>query len=137
MCIFMEATSNYKFRMDYIYKKVLLALAWLTTYFSPVGELMMFLGLIVFLDTATGSIVAMKKRTFNSKRMFSVVYKTIIYMSAILISFLAEQIFEIGFISKVTAGYIAYTELLSIDENSEHILGRRIFSHLLDKLKRK
>lgn len=137
ICIFMEVTGNYKLRMDYIQKKVLLACAWLITYFSPVGELMLFIGIIVFLDTITGSIVASKKGEFNSKRMFSVVYKTVIYMSAIIISFLAENIFDIGFISKVTAGYIAYTELISIDENSEHLLGKRIFSHLLDKLKRK
>ena len=137
MIIFMETLSTKSNRMEFIQKKVLIACAWLITYFSPVGELLLLVGLIVFLDTATGSMVAIKKGEYNSKKAFNVVYKTIVYMSAVLISFIIENVFEIDFASKITVGYIVYTELLSIDENSEYILGKRIFSHILGKLKRK
>lgn len=137
MCIFMEVLYPKRSRMEFIQKKIFIAIAWLFTYFTPVGELLLLVGLIVFLDTVTGSMVAWKNGTYNSKKAFNVVYKTIVYMSAVLISYIIQNVFEIDFADKITVGYIVYTELLSIDENSEVILGKRIFSHILGKLKRK
>jgi len=122
---------------EWLIKKALLLLAWIAAYFSPISEILIFVGFIVFIDTATGVLASKKDGTFKSKRLFSVVYKIIIYFSAIIISKFMSNIFDIEHIAKITASYIAYVEITSIDENSEKLIGRRVFSYLLDKIKRK
>ena len=37
---------------------------------------------------------------------------------------------------KITGGWIAYTELVSIDENTEKLLGYSIFGKIIKKIKR-
>lgn len=122
--------------MFWIEKKTFLLLTWLATYFAPVSEFMIMVGLLVFLDTYLGVRYAKKEGTFNSRKLESVIHKTLIYVCAILVAHLAEKSLDIPMLLKITAGYIAYTECVSIDENSTKLVGYSIFKKLLKFIKR-
>lgn len=122
--------------MIYLEKKIFLLITWLATYFAPVSEFMLMVGLLVFLDTYLGVKYAKKEGVFNSRRLESVIHKTLIYVCAILISHLAEKSLDIPMLLKITAGYIAYTECVSIDENSTKLMGYSIFKKVLKFIKR-
>lgn len=131
----MEARAK-KYDLDYLIKKITLLVAWLITYFSPSVELLALVGGLVALDTYLGCRIAIKNGTFSSRRLESVVHKTVVYISAILLSQIGEQALEIPLLLKITAGYIAYTEAVSVDENVEKLLGFSLFKTVLAKIKR-
>jgi hypothetical protein len=59
-----------------------------------------------------------------------------VYIAAIMLSHLAEQSLEIPMLLKITTGYIAYTEAVSVDENIEKLLGFSILKNVIEKIKR-
>ena len=105
-------------------------------YFNPVFELTLLVGGLIALDTFLGVRIAQKAGNFTSRRLESVVHKSVIYISAILLSHIGENALEIPMLLKVTAGYIAYTEAVSVDENIEKLMGYSIFKTILQKIKR-
>lgn len=130
-------TIKKQYDLDFIIKKVTLLFAWLITYFSPSIELLMLVGGLVALDTYLGCRIALKNGTFSSRRLESVVHKTVVYVGAILLSHIGENALEIPLLLKITAGYVAYVEAVSVDENIEKLLGFSIFKTVLSKIKRK
>lgn len=130
-------TIKKQYDLDFIIKKVTLLFAWLITYFSPSIELLALVGGLVALDTYLGCRIALKNGTFSSRRLESVVHKSVVYVAAILLSHIGENALEIPLLLKITAGYIAYTEAVSVDENIEKLLGFSIFKTVLSKIKRK
>jgi hypothetical protein len=132
----MDATVK-KYDLDFFIKKISLLCAWLITYFSPTVELTALVGGLVALDTYLGCRIAMKNGTFSSRRLESVVHKSVIYVGAILLSHIGENALEIPLLLKITAGYIAYVEAVSVDENIEKLIGISIFKTVLSKIKRK
>ena len=131
----MDTTAK-KYDLDFLLKKISLLIAWLITYFSPSAELLLLVGGLVALDTYLGCRIAIKNGNFSSRRLESVVHKTVVYVGAILLSQIAENALEIPLLLKITAGYIAYTEAVSVDENIEKLLGFSMFKVILSKLKR-
>ena len=125
-----------KIDLDFILKKLALLLTWLITYFTPVYEYLLIVGLLVFLDPYLEIRNAVKSGEFTSRKLESVVHKTVIYISAILLAHAGEKVFEIDLLLKITGGWIAYTELVSIDENTEKLLGYSIFGKIIKKIKR-
>ncbi len=131
----MEATAK-KYDLDFLIKKITLLIAWLVTYFSPSIELLVLVGGLVGLDTYLGCRIAIKNGVFSSRRLESVIHKTVVYIAAILLSQIGETALEIPLLLKITAGYIAYTEAVSVDENIEKLLGFSMFKTILAKIKR-
>jgi hypothetical protein len=132
----MDATVK-KYDLDFFIKKITLLFAWLITYFSPTVELTVLVGGLVALDTYLGCRIAMNNGTFSSRRLESVVHKSVIYIASILLSHIGENALEIPLLLKITAGYIAYVEAVSVDENVEKLIGISIFKTVLSKIKRK
>jgi hypothetical protein len=130
-------TIKKQYDLDFAIKKITLLVAWLITYFSPSIELLMLVGGLVALDTYLGVRIAIKNGVFCSRRLESVVHKSVVYVAAILLSQIGESALEIPLLLKITAGYIAYTETVSVDENIEKLLGFSIFKTVLSKIKRK
>lgn len=132
----MTDLTNKQTDLDFLLKKGMLLIAWLLTYFSPVSEYLLFVGILVFLDTYLGIRYAVKKKEFLSRRLESVVHKTVVYICAILLAHTGEKVLEIDMLLKVTSGWIAYTELVSIDENMQKLMGFSIFKKMISKFKR-
>ena len=118
-------------------KHFIIFITWLLSYLAPIVEIMMMIGVLVALDTYLGVKSARKNGVFHSRKLESVVHKSMIYIGAILFAYMAQNTLDIPMILKGTAGYIAYTELVSIDENSKKLVGYSIFKKILDFIKRK
>ncbi len=124
------------YNLDWTLKKIGLLIVWLTAYFSPAVEMMLLVGGLLALDTYLGVHWAIKKRCFHSRRLESVIHKSVVYIAAIMLSHLAEQSLGIPMLLKITTGYIAYTEAVSVDENIEKLLGFSILKNVVEKIKR-
>lgn len=131
----MEIAVN-KYSVDWIAKKLALLIIWLTTYFSPAAEMLMLVGGLLMLDTYLGVHYAIKRKCFYSRRLESVVHKSVVYIAAIMLAHLAEQSLGVPMLLKITTGYIAYTEAVSVDENIEKVLGFSILKNIIKKIKR-
>lgn len=83
-----------------------------------------------------GVAAAVKRKRYITAKAFDVVVKSIYYFSAIGVSHWIENLFDLGLALKITAGYIAFIELSSIDENYYKMTGKRLFKYIIDKLKR-
>lgn len=121
---------------DSIIQKISILFVWVTTFFAPTRDYMFFIGALVMLDTGIGVYAAMRRGRYVTHKLFNVIVKIIYYFSAILLSHWAENLFELGLTLKITAGYIAFIEISSIDENYYKITGKRLFKEILDKIKR-
>jgi phage-related holin len=106
--------------------------------FAPVKSIMIVVGVLVIADLITGILAARKRgEPITSAGFRRSVAKTLIYQSAIMLSFLTQQYLvgdDLFSIVKVTAGIIGMTELYSCVENLNVLNGSPIFKALLDKL---
>lgn len=121
---------------EVVWHKVALFLIWCSAFFSPTYEYLFFIGCLVSLDTFMGVAAAVKRKRYITAKAFDVVVKSIYYFSAIGVSHWIENLFDLGLALKITAGYIAFIELSSIDENYFKMTGKRLFKYIIDKLKR-
>jgi phage-related holin len=93
---------------------------------------------MVTCDTITGVIAAAKNnKAIKSRRLFETVGKFVSYGIGIIIARIIETCFIPNFPAvKLMAGYIAFIEVKSIDENIQKITGHSLFESILSKLKR-
>lgn len=122
----------------YFLNKIYIIIFLLISFFSPTGIWLGLIGFMVISDMFTGVIAASKQNIkIQSKRLSNTIYKTLIYFTSILLSFLIEYVFDLDIpIMKIVGAIIASVELKSIDENLKIILGVSIFDFLIKILKK-
>lgn len=104
---------------------------------APLYATMAAVGFLVFADLVTGVWSAYKrKEEITSAGLRRTISKTIIYLGATICGFLVERYMTGPTVpvTKVVAGFIGLTELKSILENSNSILGMDLFKALINKL---
>ena len=72
---------------------------------------------LIIIDTATGTIKAVKKRELSSTAFFRVLIKCMIYFVLIITGRLVDKIVPVGFASSIIESFLVVTEALSIIEN--------------------
>lgn len=123
--------------MDIIKKYFFISISWLMIYFYPTVQFILLVGFFIAADTITGVIAALKRgEEFKSSRFRDVVSKYLVYGTAVLVAHVLQMQFFPDFPAmKIIAGLIAYSELMSIDENIYSITGVSLFKFFLKKLK--
>ncbi len=112
------------------------AILWCLMYFSPVLPAILTVGLFVICDMITGIVASQKTGDeIQSRKLKRTVYKFIAYGIAVLVAYVIERQFLNDFPAmKLIAGFIAYIELKSLNENIEIITGVNLFKTVLEKL---
>lgn len=108
-------------------------------YFMPIKGMVHAVIFLWAIDWILGVWKSLKaKRTLTSYRFRKSISKITTYVLAITSTYVLENTFlpEWIPICKVVAGYIAFTELVSIYENMSEITGKKIMLELLDVVKR-
>ena len=123
--------------MDVLKKYFFISISYLMIYFYPTVQFLLLVGFFIVADTITGVIAALKRgEEFSSKRFRDVISKFMVYGVAVLVAHVLQMQFFPEFPAmKIIAGLIAYTELMSIDENIYSITGVSLFKFFLKKLK--
>ena len=125
----------WNFLGDWILSKLILFLAWVIVYISPLVPFMLVITAFVSLDYLTG-IQASKKRNLpiTSKRRKDSITKTLAYQATLMTAYLVEKTFIPEFpVLKLVAGFIAFVEVTSIDENVKIITGKSVLKEMLKK----
>jgi phage-related holin len=120
---------------DWLLKKIAFVFVWIAVYFSPIYEYLIIVGVLVMADTISGGYAASKNKEFTSKKFRNVIWKSTWYLFAIAVAHMVEIAYDLDLAMKITAGYISFTEMVSIDENYYKITGKHLFKGLIDKLK--
>ena len=124
--------------MGTVKQHLLALLGSLVVYFQPVYSILLLVGFFVTMDTIAAMTAAYKQGEPITSRKFRAVFpKFIIYGVAVLVSHVIQrQFFPDIPATKIIAGYIVYSELLSIDENIEKITGQSMFRLFIKMLKK-
>lgn len=122
--------------MQFIRHYFTLTIGWLIIYFLPIVPFILIVGFFVLADTITGIIAAHHRgEEITSKRFRSVVSKYIVYGVAVCVAHVIQRQFFYDFPAmKLISGLIAYSELLSIDENIKDITGFSFFKTIIKRL---
>lgn len=124
---------------SFVEKYLIAAIVWLFAFFSPIGAFVLATGLFVLCDLVTG-IIAAKKRgeSLESKKLFRSVAKFLVYGVAIIVAHTINFLYIPSFPAvQLVAGFIAFVEVKSIDENIAVVTGYSILGVIVDKLKSK
>lgn len=104
---------------------------------APIHSVMIVVGLLIFMDLATGIWAAVKRsETISSAALRRTISKFFIYQIAVISAFIVQKYLLNDLIpaSNLVAGVIGMVELKSILENASKILGADVFSVVLQKL---
>jgi len=105
--------------------------------FAPIKMMLISTIVLVFVDLVTGIIAAKKKgQKITSSGIKRTFIKFTVYMTGIMVGFLAETYMLGGYIaiSKLAAGLIAVVECVSLYENLNVIYGSDIFKKIVQFL---
>lgn len=115
----------------------------LATFLAPIKGLLILMVLFLGLDTLSGIYVAYKKYGwdgFKSHNFFNAVVKSFFYLATIIMAFWADihllegSLFDIKlFLAKSITVVWCYTEIKSIDENSQK-LGNKSFWEIIQEV---
>lgn len=124
--------------MGTIKQHMMALLGSLAVYFQPTYSLLLLVGFFVTMDTIAAMAAAVKNGEPITSRKFRAVFpKFIVYGIAVLVAHVLQKEFFPDFPAiKIIAGYIVYSELLSIDENIEKITGQSMFRFFIKMLKK-
>ena len=98
------------------------------SFISPIAPFFWLAVGLVLLDTITGMIAATRrKEKLHSRGFARVLSKMAVYMSAILACYCVEVVLKIqGHVTYFAVGAIAFTELMSVLENTRVVSGANI-----------
>lgn len=121
-----------------IQKYSLQTISWLIIYFYPSFGFLLLVGFFVVADTITGVAAAYHRgEALTSRRFRGVFPKYIVYGVAVFVAHVIQIEFLPDFpATKLVAGLIAYSELMSIEENIKDITGVSLFKFFIKKLKK-
>lgn len=102
-------------------------------YFAPTWHVLTILSILVVADWVTGIFASRKANIdITSRRLTHSVVKWLCYITAILLTFMAEQALTLEFnFYLFTAGYIYGCEILSIFENLAVISDSDVYLRIL------
>ena len=117
---------------DMINKVVVLAIA----FFAPIQAAMIAVGILITIDTIMGVLGARKiGEEITSKKFGRVLTKSLVYQLLIVSSHLIEvYLFSELPLVKITLGFLAITEFLSISENFQKCTGRNFIKYIKEFL---
>lgn len=120
---------------EWILAKLIIIFAWVIVYFTPLVPSMITITVFVAIDYLTGIQASKKKRLpITSKRRKDSITKTLAYQATLLTAHLVEKQFLPEFPAlKLVAGFIAFVEVTSIDENIKIITGKSVLKEMLKK----
>jgi phage-related holin len=103
-------------------------LGMLGSFLMPIWPFLTLCGLLIILDTITGIRAAMRRgEKPNSKRASRIIDKTLVYGSSILACHGVETVLKLPeAVTYFAMGAIAFTELMSILENTRVVSGTNI-----------
>lgn len=105
--------------------------------FAPIQASLVTVVVLIFADLITGIWAAYKRdEQITSSGLRRTISKLILFEAGLALGFLAETYLLYGTLplAKLIAGMIAMTELKSISENTDDILGESLFTVLMHKL---
>lgn len=112
----------------------------ITAILTPAVPIIIFTGVLIFSDTATGIWAAVKrKEKITSRALGRTATKIVLYSAVILLTFGFEVFFpalQYVHMGQIASGYICLVELKSIYENVSDITGLDIWSHLVGKIEK-
>ena len=107
-------------------------------FFAPIYFSLMFVVILVVVDTITGVMKAGKKdvKNISSKKLFAFVPKLIIYLLFVIVANFGNSVIDksIPFVKLAVMG-ISWIEVKSIDENFRDIFGFSFIDKILDSVK--
>lgn len=124
--------------MDGFKKHIFICLSWISIYFAPTLGFLLLVGFFVAADTITGVMAALKTgEEITSKKFRAVIPKYVVYGVGVLVAHVLQRQFFPDFPAmKIIAGLVAYSELMSIDENIHKITGVSLFKFFIKKLRK-
>lgn len=113
-----------------------LLITYLISFFAQIGLWLIAIGLFVMVDFITGMLKAKKSGgKIESKKMYRTIPKFIGYGLGIIVGHAVTILFFPEFPTvKLMAGFIAFIEIKSIDENIKAITGASLFGDLISML---
>jgi len=117
------------------------------SFFLPIVQLILLVGLFILCDTILG-IWAAKKRgeRITSRKLGNIVPKMLLYQGAVIVGYMLDHfllgefvnyVFNIDmFITKLIAMTLIFIESVSLNENMECITGKNIFKSFTDMITR-
>lgn len=134
---------------NFLIENLNLILLAIGTFFFPINNLLILVGVMIFADTFLGIWRAKKnKEVISSRKLSNVVSKFFLYEGAVVLAYILDVLllgeFTILFIdidfliTKVTTLTIVFVELKSLDENFKFLTGFDIwetFKRLLRRAK--
>lgn len=112
----------------------------ITAILTPAVPIIIFTGVLIFSDTATGIWAAVKRgEKITSRALGRTATKIVLYSAVILLTFGFEVFFpalQYVHMGQIASGYICLVELKSIYENVSDITGLDIWSHLVGKIEK-
>lgn len=105
--------------------------------FAPIKAALATVLVLIIFDLISGIAAAIKKKEkIRSSGLRRTLTKLIVYELSMMLGFLAETYLLYGEIPivKLVAGLIATTELLSILENCDVLLGQSVFKAIINRL---
>jgi hypothetical protein len=124
---------------------LLLFLGSLLTFLMPIQGLLLLVIGVVLLDTASGVYAAIKlngRKAFRSGVLFNIAPKLFMYVGTTLLLYMTDtfifqtQLFSIQFLLTKSISMIwVYTELKSIDENSQKLGNKPFLDNARDVFK--
>ena len=105
-------------------------------FFAPILPAMIAVGILITIDTITGVLGAKRiGDKIESKKFGRVVTKMLVYQLLIISSHLIElYLFDLIPLVKVTLGFLAITEFLSISENFQKCTGKDFLKYIKEYL---
>lgn len=122
----------------YVFSCLKFFLVSIMAFFAPIYYSLMFVIVLVIVDTITGVMKAGRKdiKDISSKKLFAFVPKLIIYLLFVIVANFGNNVLDksIPFVKLAVMG-IGWIEVKSIDENFREIFGFSFIDKILDSVK--
>lgn len=117
---------------NWLFSKLLLFIAWIIIYISPLIPFMIIVTCFVIIDYFVGIQAAKKQEIpITSRRRKDSITKTLGYQATLMTAYLVERTFLPMFpVLKLMAGFIAYVEVTSIDEKVKVLTGKSFLKQI-------
>lgn len=97
------------------------------SFITPIAPFFWLAVGLVVLDTVTGIVAARKrKEKINSKGFARLLSKIVVYMASIVACHAVEGVLKVPNVTYLSVGAIAFTELMSVLENTRVVSGANI-----------
>lgn len=106
----------------------------LSVFFYPIKQYLILIGIAIVLDVVIAVYATIKLdgfESFQSKRLKDTAVKSLIYFLAISLARQIDIAYGMDLMVRVLAGFLAMTEMKSIDEKYYKIYGKSLFKAII------